>query len=74
MQTTSRNSSAKSIPKQRQRHHSYDESVNEPARLIENEPVEIEAEIPVEENEPLEGARPEEKPAFPAFEDDELTK
>jgi len=53
MQTTARISSAKSVPERRQRHHSYDESVNEPARLIENEPVEIEAEIPVEENEPL---------------------
>jgi len=74
MQTTARISSAKSVPERRQRHHSYDESVNEPARLIENEPVEIEAEIPVEENEPLEGTQPEEKPAFPAFEDDEFAK
>ena len=33
-------------PKRRERHHSYDESVDEPAKLIEDEPVEIEEESP----------------------------
>ena len=33
---------------------SYNESVNEPANLIAEEPVEVEAEIPAEENEPVE--------------------
>jgi hypothetical protein len=36
------------------KHYSYNESVNESPRLIEDEPVEIEEEIPAEENEPLE--------------------
>jgi hypothetical protein len=34
---------------------SYNESVDEPATLIAEEPVEAEAEIPAEENEPIEG-------------------
>ncbi len=42
------------IPKRRQKHYSYDESVNEPAKLIEDEPVEIEEEVPAEENKPVE--------------------
>lgn len=42
------------IPKRRQRHHSFDDSVDEPEKLIEDEPMEIEKEIPVEESEPVE--------------------
>jgi hypothetical protein len=62
---------AAGVPKKRERHYSYDENVDESAKLIESEAVEIEAEIPAEENEPVEGAKPEEKPAAPVFEDDE---
>jgi hypothetical protein len=36
----------------RDRHYSYNEGVDEPGRLIEDEPVEVEAEVPVDENEP----------------------
>ena len=43
------------VPKRRQRHYSYDESLNEPGKLIADEPVEIEHEVPAEENEPVEG-------------------
>jgi len=42
------------IPKGRRRHYSYDESVDEPAKLIEEESVEIEEEVPAEENESIE--------------------
>jgi hypothetical protein len=41
-------------PRQDKRELSYDESVDEPAKLIADEPVEVEAEIPAEENEPVE--------------------
>ncbi|WOJ89718.1 hypothetical protein RZS28_18380 [Methylocapsa polymorpha] len=55
-------------PKKTEKHYSYDESVDEDAKLIDVEPVEIEAEVPMEENEPIEGAK-EEKPSPPAFEE-----
>ena len=41
-------------PKKRDRHHSYDESLDEPPKLIEDEPVEIEEAVPAEENPPIE--------------------
>jgi hypothetical protein len=47
------------IPKKRQHHHSYDEGTNEPADLIEEETVEVEAELPSEENEPIETIEPD---------------
>jgi hypothetical protein len=41
-------------PKRKDKHYSYDESVDEAAKLLEDEPVEIEHAIPAEENEPVE--------------------
>ena len=61
---------AKIIPKRRQRHHSYDESVDEPARVIDKESVEVEAEIPAEENESVETSQQEDETASPAFEEE----
>jgi hypothetical protein len=58
------------IPKKRQRHHSHDESVDEPAKLIEDEPAEVEAEVPAEENEPVERLDREDNPAPPVFEEE----
>ncbi len=43
------------VPKRRQRHYSYNESLDEPAKLIADEPTEVENEAPAEENEPVEG-------------------
>jgi hypothetical protein len=45
---------------------SYNESTDEPPSLISNEPVEIEAERPARENQPVEGAeqKPPEPPCF----------
>ncbi len=45
---------------------SYDESLDEPGKLIADEPVEIEREVPAEENEPVEGTtnNSTEPPAF----------
>jgi hypothetical protein len=56
------------VPKRRQQHHSYDESVDESAKLIEDEAVEIEQEAPSEENEPTQRVD-DSPPPPPAFED-----
>jgi hypothetical protein len=69
MQSAARSKTAQIGPKKR-RHHSYDESTDEPARLIEKEPVEVEAEVPAEENEPVERTDQDDTSAPPAFEDE----
>lgn len=56
-------------PKRRAKHLSYDESLDEAAKLIEAEPVEIEAEVPAEENEPVEGTADDTEPPPAAFEE-----
>jgi len=56
-------------PKAWAKHLSYDESLDESAKLIEAEPVEVEAEVPAEENEPIEGTAEDTEPAPPAFEE-----
>ena len=61
---------AEIIPKKRQRHHSYDESVDESARVIEKESVEVEAEIPAEENESVETSEQDDETVSPAFEEE----
>jgi hypothetical protein len=69
MQTAAGSRWALGGPKRRERHHSYDESVDEPAKLIEDEPVEIEEEIPAEENESVEQVEENNKSDSPAFEE-----
>jgi hypothetical protein len=44
------------IPKRKRKHYSYNESADESPKLIENEPVEVEREIPTEESRPIESA------------------
>ena len=56
-------------PKQRQQHYSYDENVDEPAKLIQDEATEIEQEVPANENESIEGQQDKEKHEPPAFEE-----
>ena len=56
-------------PKQRQHHYSYDENVDEPAKLIEDETTEIEHEVPADEKESIEGQQDQEKHESPAFEE-----
>lgn len=41
-------------PKRKEKHYAYDESVDEPAPLLEDQPVDIERAVPAEENEPVE--------------------
>jgi len=48
---------------------SYDESVDEPAKLIENEQVEVERETPAEGNQPVEQVEGNNKSNAPAFEE-----
>jgi len=71
MQSASSDKFATGNPKKRRRRYSYDESVDEPAKLIEIESVEVEAEVPAEENEPVKGIEPDNNHETPAFEDDE---
>jgi hypothetical protein len=56
-------------PKRRDRHYSYDESVDEPAKLIEDEPVDIEEEVPAEGNRPVERSEENDKPDLGAYEE-----
>jgi hypothetical protein len=56
-------------PKQREKHHSYNETVDEPAKLIDTETVEIEKEAPAEDNEPVERIEEENTSKPPAFEE-----
>jgi hypothetical protein len=56
-------------PKQREKHHSYDESVDKPAKLIDDETVEIEREVPIDDNEPVETIERENASKPPAFEE-----
>jgi hypothetical protein len=57
------------IPKQRQRHHSYNDNADEPEKLIEDEAVEIDQELPAEESEPVERVEENNKTDTPAFEE-----
>jgi hypothetical protein len=55
------------IPKKRRRHYSYQEDVDEPAGLLEDEAVDIETEAPAEENQSVEQVESDDEP--PAFEE-----
>jgi len=57
------------VPKRRQKHYSYDESVDEAGKLIADEPVEIEREVPAEENESVEGTEANNSTGSRAFEE-----
>lgn len=59
---------ARLVPKKRPRHHSYDESVDEPAKLLAQEAVEIETETPSEDSAAIEKVDPDDR-ALPAFEE-----
>lgn len=69
MQITAPIDSGAPGPKQRQKHQSYNENVDEPAKLIDNEPVEIEREAMAEENESVERTDETGKPDAPLFEE-----
>jgi hypothetical protein len=68
METVEDNIEAEVVPKKRQKHHSYDESVDESAKLLEQEAVEIEREIPSEDTPLIERIEPDDREA-PVFEE-----
>jgi hypothetical protein len=57
------------VPKKRQKHHSFDESVDEPAKLLDEEAVDVEEATPLEDNESVEGADEQNNGIGPAFEE-----
>jgi hypothetical protein len=57
------------IPKRRQHHHSYNDDADEPEKLLEDEPVEIEQEIPADESEPMERVDDDKAAGSPTFEE-----
>ena len=56
-------------PKKPARPSSYSEGENESPQLIENEPVDMERDVPEEDNEPVEREERQEKPDTPIFEE-----
>ena len=56
-------------PKQKKKHYSYDENIDEPAKLIDEETVEIERSVPIDENESVEQIDKSENSMPPAFEE-----
>jgi hypothetical protein len=64
-----RAAATRGVPKRRQRHYSYDESVDEPPGLIEDEPVAIESEKPAEDARPVENLDESGEKDPPAFEE-----
>lgn len=56
-------------PKKQNRHYSYDESLDEAPKLIDDEAVEVEQAVPADENEAIERDDENKKPHPPAFED-----
>ena len=57
MKATSAGTCRANVPTRRQRHYSYNESLDEPAKLIADEPTDIEKGTPAEENDSVESIR-----------------
>ena len=56
-------------PRQPNRRRSYSEQTDEAPKLLENEPVEVERELPAEDNSPVERSEPSRRPPPPLFEE-----
>lgn len=56
-------------PKQKQKHYSYNENVDEADKLIDRETTDVEHEIPSDERESIETPRKDDKTETPAFDD-----
>ncbi len=59
----------KAGPKQKQKHYSYNENVDEPGKLIDRETTDVEHEAPLGERESVENPPRDDKTGPPAFED-----
>lgn len=55
--------------KRRSKHYSYDENVNEPGKLVEDEAVEIEQDIPSEDRQSVETIEKDDAPDPAVFEE-----
>ena len=53
----------------RKRRGSYSEQTDEAPKLLEDEPVEVERELPAEDNAPIERTEPHQRPPSPLFEE-----
>jgi hypothetical protein len=70
MNTISQNQQMQTGPKSKDRRRSsYNESADEPPRLIEKEAIDIEKETPADETEPMQQVEDQEGVRPPAFED-----
>jgi len=69
MQPAPDRKTVKIIPKKRQKHYSYNEEVTESPTLIEDEAVDVEGDIPAEENEPIETSEQEDDSVMVPFEE-----
>jgi hypothetical protein len=69
MQITAENHSSTIGPKQREKHQPHNKNVDEPAKLIDEEAVEIERELPLDDNEPIESIEDDDTSTPPAFEE-----
>jgi hypothetical protein len=56
-------------PRDRRDRRSYSEQTDEAPKLLEDEPVEVERELPAEDNSPIESTEPHGRPPSPSFED-----
>jgi hypothetical protein len=56
-------------PRRRRKRSSYAEQTDEAPKLLEDEPVEVERELPAEDNSPVERTEPRGRPPSPLFED-----
>ena len=56
-------------PRDRNKRNRYSEQVDEAPTQLESEPVEVERELPAEDNSPIEQTAPRVRPPSPFFED-----
>ena len=56
-------------PRARHKRGSYAEQTDEAPELLEDEPVEVERELPAEDNSPIERTEPHGRPPSPLYED-----
>jgi len=57
-------------PRPRNRRGSYSEQTDEAPKLLEDEPVEVERELPAEDNSQIERTEPHQRPQSPLFEEE----
>ncbi len=62
--------SDRGLPRPGSRRGSCSEQTNEAPKLLEDEPVEVERELPLEESPPIERTEPHHRPPSPLFEEE----